>query len=497
VLAPSICSAALVEGHVLSASSVTKEQGRAPAIYIDQQLHFKHEHTSCLRLPLRRPHPHSLAQSTPRGTSLLFVVLHPQQSVLTNQGLSEGNVNMHSSAMQRAGAEMRPGADSTRLNSSEQAADPPGTSGAGPPPSRLSDGRWKAYHTAADLAPLLRWLNKHGARESVLRTRVQATAAVMQCVARRVDVAGQNGGAPPAEGSGAPVVTQAQPPDAQRVGVLLLSLFHNLPEAAVLTVRGGETRRAAWRTFVVRALHLPLAAEKPETDPSELNLATGVAAAHIATAARPCDGMAALLLLEAMVATPWLRPFWRLWSLPRPHPEHARTWPAVWYRAKLFKAALREGRSAPARKELDLFERSATPRERPQRTRATRAAAGLDLGVISFADRSSRHARARVVDYRELGDESDASGGRALRRPTRGGSGVTGADAEGRAARAAQRAARCKDGGRATRAMVRGRATGSESESLSEDSSEEEEGRGDEAAAQKLHISLNTRSMRR
>jgi hypothetical protein len=419
-------------------------------------------------------------------------------------------------------------------------------------------GRWKIYTTAAALAPLLRWLNKNGVNESALRARLKAVQVVMEAGERkRVRQAvcdSHKGSAGNSEVRGAALhdsallsmdgvsetgcsaemtdIERAAPShekeegsaDAMdgtqvggdsysgRLGRMLLELEAALPPAGVLMVRGGELRRASWRAFVSRKCGVPLADSDDDfvggyTDP--VLQARGA----VEAAATPQDAMCALLVLESMIATPWLRPYWRLWSLPLPTPSATRTWAEVYYRLRALRKALRDGRAAPTRRELDQFEKAAVPIERVKRQRQPpREALRLDLDAVSgYEGRASRRTRARRISYRDVGDEGEEEDdeeeerGRGNKRGW-GRQGLPETElpgAEGRAARAAQRAARGEGQGRAARASRRARtrrggATRSDSEG---DGRTDEEASSsdntDEGYAKRLHAQLNTRSTRR
>jgi hypothetical protein len=405
----------------------------------------------------------------------------------------------------------------------------------------VGKGRWKVYATAASLTPLLRWLNKNGVRESALRVRLQVVQSVMEAAARRrtkeeardgrkgsaeaksekvrVDTPGAEGEPCvdwPSEGNRAVATAaravgsydedgveameggqEAGPTDGnvERVGRMLLELEAALPPAGVLMVRGGEFRRASWRAFVSRTFGVPLADSdddfvgggKAQPEP----FAAGPASAE------PQDAMAALLVLESMIATPWLRPYWRLWSLPLPPPASTQTWAEVYYRLCALRRAVREGRAAPSRRELDQFEKAAVPIKRPKRQRQPpREALGLDLEAVSgYERRSSRRTRTQRVSYRDVGDDSEEEDEAGLVRRGRGLPETELPGAVGRAARAAQRAARLEGHGRAERALRRTRARMGAGRSDSEEDGLEGEGPGSEedvGVAKRLHAQLNT-----
>lgn len=293
-------------------------------------------------------------------------------------------------------------------------------------------GRWKAYRTAASVKELTAWLHSNGTRERELRRRLQAVHSDMLASARLEDAAaadaaanadgdavanvkGQDEGA---EVGGGEEAGGEAAGSARELGKVLLQMEASLPAAAALPAAASEPRRAAWRRLVASATGLPLEGdEREEEKKPAVEAVTGVAL-------RPEAAMAALLLLEAMVRTQWLRPFWRLWSLPLPEPARTRTWAAVWHRALHLSGALRcGGRSGPSARELAAFQpRPAARTTQPAAASETesegaggdiaaapparrrRMAADLDLSVIDYSGRG-RRCRAGRVNYAETAGE--------------------------------------------------------------------------------------------
>lgn len=294
-------------------------------------------------------------------------------------------------------------------------------------------GRWKAYRTAASVKELMAWLHTNGARERALRRRLQAvhsdmlasvqpqeanagdTSAEAEAAGHAVgDVNEQDG---VSQAAGGDEAGREDAGSARELGKMLLQMEASLPAAAALPAAASEPRRAAWRRLVASATGLPLdgGGREEEGKPA--------ADAGDGAALRPEAAMAALLLLEAMVRTQWLRPFWRLWSLPLPEPLRAQTWAAVWHRALHLSSALRcGGRSGPSARELAAFHpRPATRTAQPAAAsesesegaagdiaappaRRRRMAADLDLSVIDYSGRG-RRCRAGRVNYAETAGE--------------------------------------------------------------------------------------------
>ncbi len=51
--------------------------------------------------------------------------------------------------------------------------------------------------------------------------------------------------------------------------------------------------------------------------------------------------MAAVVCLETMVKTEWLKPYWRHWSMPVPNPSTSTTCASVWVRTYALSCAVK------------------------------------------------------------------------------------------------------------------------------------------------------------
>lgn len=197
---------------------------------------------------------------------------------------------------------------------------------------------------------------------------------------------------------------------AHKLGEALLSLEQSLHKDCVLPAYGTTARRASWRRFVRASTGLPMKSDEDEDEendeegeegsrrkPSESAVASGgntgknsdsamVVAGH--DQPQPCAAMAAVLLLEGMVRAPWLRAFWRLWSLPLPEPEGVRTWAAVWHRLIMLRSALRVGSAVPRGAELALFKKRGGGRSARRGASGVSGASGS--GAVSTADGGHR-----------------------------------------------------------------------------------------------------------
>lgn len=323
-------------------------------------------------------------------------------------------------------------------------------------------GRWKAYRSAAEVQELLPWLHSNGVREQPLRKRLQAVHAGMAAVTAEkgegavADEAGRVGERADGEIAGGGVDGASGP---RELGEMMLQMEGSLPSNATLPAAAGSSRRDAWRALVSAATGVPLAEGGREGSQE--------------VAPRSQAAMAALLLLEGMLRVPWLRPFWRLWSLPLPLPERTATWAAVWHRALHLRAALRVGRSVPSARELAAFAPRPSARAAqaaaasesnsedappeasvPAPGQRRRMALDLDLSVIDYSGRG-RRCRSGRVNYAEAAGECGASSGSSGDAAPRRGR-------DTRAQRAARRWADRDDdgpprraGGRTTRAAAR------------------------------------------
>lgn len=168
----------------------------------------------------------------------------------------------------------------------------------------------------------------------------------------------------------------------------------------------------------------------------------------------PRLAMGSVILLEGMVRTPWLKTFWRLWSLPPPLPDSVHTWAAVWHRALAlrqafhfdltddrltvfqfdFKAPRRTNKQAvatvtkadPAASAVAQQEavqsqsaRGGAAQGRPQRSAAAGAADPSNKGASTSGGVPETRTRAAVSEVRNenvMKPETQAEGGRRVKR---------------------------------------------------------------------------------
>lgn len=201
-----------------------------------------------------------------------------------------------------------------------------------------------------------------------------------------------------------------------KLGEALLALERSLHKDCLLPEYGTEERRESWRSFVRASTGLPPppesspdppphASQPPQGNATE-NADTGANAANTAqytengssnssavVAPQPSAAMAAVLLLEGMVRAPWLRAFWRFWSLPLPAPDSVRTWATVWHRLMMLRSAVRVGPSVPRTAELALFKKRRAGGGGSTRS-ARRGVSGVSgasgSGAVSTADGGHR-----------------------------------------------------------------------------------------------------------
>lgn len=149
------------------------------------------------------------------------------------------------------------------------------------------------------------------------------------------------------------------PGSPEKLGEFLLAIEQSLQDSAqgaecFLPAWGGE-RRAKWRSFVAAATGLAQPEATLLVQPNDVDVgqdqekaaggsngeASGGVQGKEQVEVHPRSAMAGVILLEGMVRSPWLRTFWRLWSLPPPLPERVHTWAAVWHRVIALRRALR------------------------------------------------------------------------------------------------------------------------------------------------------------
>ena len=166
-----------------------------------------------------------------------------------------------------------------------------GGSGQLPAPAAAPDSSaWKVglYASSTQLHVLLLWLNQQGTRERALAAEVRHLLEAHQDAPGLAPLhsAASGGlllpGGEPAEPD--PLAAQVE---ALRRG--LLDFEGGLAPASRDPLRASEARRRAWRGMVGRA-------------------------------AGPGGLMSCLLALEGMLAAEWLKPHWRPWACPAPHP---------------------------------------------------------------------------------------------------------------------------------------------------------------------------------
>ncbi len=227
-----------------------------------------------------------------------------------------------------------------RIAADDSDAEAGGRGGRGGGAGAGAGATWGRYAGAPALDALIAWLNPAGAREGALRRELAkvrarlpaaaapAAAAGAPAAPRLAEGAAGGTGAPPAAAPLEPSAAERRAAEAAargeaaaRVAADVAALEAGLALEARDAARSGTGRMQRWRQLA-EAARTPQARPR-RVQPWQVCSKEPALSCDLAVPAGRQDAMAALVALEAAVASECLKPAWRLWALPAPAPEAA------------------------------------------------------------------------------------------------------------------------------------------------------------------------------
>ncbi|KAK9864489.1 hypothetical protein WJX84_007928, partial [Apatococcus fuscideae] len=235
----------------------------------------------------------------------------------------------------------------------------------------VDHAEWGHYPTVAKVDQLLAYLNPRGAREAALRKSIiQTTEAAAQPSGQDVDMQDADG----------------KPSMAEQIRGEVRRLLERLPPDALQPSDWAPPTELAWHTLLT-------------------------------SATSPRDFACILLALEAAVRPDRLKPWWRLWCSPLPHPSLTGTWACVKLRLEAMRAAIRHG-TLPAVKDRAAAGR-ANPKHLTVKGYGAEGLQGSRAGGNAGAEglqASRANGTASAADTGSEMDDEGSEGGGAVKR---------------------------------------------------------------------------------